>query len=239
MPFYFLLLSLLAGWLVNLAADTLPMRRDVRQTWFWPLWVAPGLMPCRLRLAMASETSALRPRRTQMVWWIAWVIGWVAYQRMDDGLSATILASQAWFLLAVAVIDLEHRLVLNRMLGWALPLILLTNWLTSTSNLRDALMGGMVAFAFFLVLNIVWPGGMGMGDVKLAGVVGLMLGLSSLWLALWVSVIVGGLVGLAILLISRFQRRQTMAYAPYLVLGAWTALYWNAPQWQFFLEKAS
>jgi prepilin signal peptidase PulO-like enzyme (type II secretory pathway) len=228
MPLSLLLLSLLAGWLVNLAADTLPMRRNLRQTWYWPFCTMARLLPRGMRLALASDASLLHPRRSLVVWASALALGWLAYQFTGGGLLTFMLASQAWFFLAIAVIDLEHRRVLNLMLLGALPFVLLGHLFTDSPTFANALLAGALGFALFGVMAVALSGGMGMGDAKLAGVIGLMLGLSATWFALFVGVMAGGLASLIILLRNRFRRRQTMAYAPYLVLGTWVALYWTA-----------
>ena len=64
-----------------------------------------------------------------------------------------------------------------------------------------------------------------MGDVKLAGVIGLTTGLPGAIVAVTVGILAGGVAALAILVLTRFRRGVTMAYAPYLVLGAWVALF--------------
>ncbi len=67
-----------------------------------------------------------------------------------------------------------------------------------------------------------------MGDVKLAGLIGLTTGLDGVILAMTVGILAGGLAALALLASRRFDRKATMAYAPYLALGAWVALYFGA-----------
>jgi prepilin signal peptidase PulO-like enzyme (type II secretory pathway) len=128
----------------------------------------------------------------------------------------------------VAVIDLEYRLVLNRMLLAALPLLLLAQQLFGELSFGAALLGGVIGFSLFLLLALIRPGSMGMGDVKLAGVIGVAVGLPDLYLALLVGVLAGGLMGLFILIRSNFRPGQSVAYAPYLVLGAWSALFLRA-----------
>src|SRR5215208_5837691 len=96
------------------------------------------------------------------------------------GLDAALLLELpfAAMLIAVASIDLEHRIVPNRIL---LPMAV---WgVGATAVVRpDALLESLIAagaaFASLLVTALAYPGGMGMGDVKLAGVMGLYLGVS-------------------------------------------------------------
>ena len=198
--------SVIAGWLVNQAADRLPVRRP----------------DCLLDGGLAGGQHRIR---TWLVWVLAWLLGWLAYLGTERWAEGLLLAGLSWFFLAVAVIDCEQRLVLNCMLLPAAPLILLGQWLAGGPQLASALLGGVAGFGCFLVLALLQPGSLGMGDVKLAGVVGLAVGITDLGLALVVAVCAGGLASLLVLIRSGFRRGQTIAYAPYLVIGAWTALY--------------
>lgn len=206
-------LSLLAGWLINLVADTLPRQRLAR--------LGEAETP------PLAAAAALRRWRQPVVVVLAGALGWLAHL-CTGSWSAEPAGRASLVFLAVAVIDLEHRLVLNRMLLAALPVLLLAQQLVGKPVFGAALLGGLFGFGLFLALALIRPGSMGMGDVKLAGVIGLTVGLPDLYLALLVGVVAGGLVGLFILIRSGFRRGQSVAYAPYLVLGAWSALYLRA-----------
>jgi prepilin signal peptidase PulO-like enzyme (type II secretory pathway) len=169
------------------------------------------------------------------VWLVAIGLGWLAYERLGWQLESLLLAIEAWCFLAVAIIDLEYRRVLNQILLPLLPLIALVNFWTGAPDLISALSGASAGFGLFLFLALLKPGSMGMGDVKLAGIIGFAVGLQGAVIALLISVYSGGLAALAILLYHRFRRGQTMAYAPYLVLGAWIALYFGSEIWPFHL----
>jgi prepilin signal peptidase PulO-like enzyme (type II secretory pathway) len=211
-----LLLSLLAGWAVNVAADALPDRRAWTAVWRAPLDNLVG--------------SGLGAGRVATVWLVALILGFLAWMQAGWSLEALVLALYAWFFLTVAVIDLEHRRVLNRMLLAALPLAAAVSLLGGHPTPASALAGAALGFGLFLVIALARPGGMGMGDVKLAGVIGLTTGVTGTLVALAVGILAGGVAALVILALARFRRGVSMAYAPYLVLGAWVALYFS-PDW--------
>ncbi len=132
------------------------------------------------------------------------------------------------FLLTVVVIDLEHRRVLNIMLGPAAAVVLALSLLPQTPTLESSLLGGVVGLGLFMFVYLVSRGKLGMGDVKLAGLIGLMLGYPAVINALVLGIILGAVAAIVLLLSRRATRKSTMAYAPYLALGAlfvmW--LYW-------------
>jgi leader peptidase (prepilin peptidase) / N-methyltransferase len=127
-------------------------------------------------------------------------------------------------LLAVAGTDLEHRIVPNRVLAPAAIYAVVATVAVRPGELTEALVAGAGAFLFLLVAALAYPGGMGMGDVKLAGVMGLYLGFSILP-ALAVAFITGSVVGVA--LIARYgtaARKRAVPFAPFLALGGLVGL---------------
>lgn len=229
-------LCLLAGWLVNVTADALPARQTLSTSWHQPFDALASLLPCTGYKITIGSPGHLYPRRTLMVWLSVVCLGWLAEQRTDNSIDSFILAAQAWFFLAIAVIDLEHRLVFNRMLLWAVPFTLLSNWFTHSQTLASIVWGAWLGLALFAPISVVWPGSIGMGDAKLASFIGLSFGLYNLWVVLLLSAWAGGIVGLVMLIRNRFRRGQTMAYAPYLVFGSWVVLFFNLDQGSRSLE---
>ena len=130
----------------------------------------------------------------------------------------------AAMLIAVAAIDLQHRIVPNRIVGPAALYGVAASAVVRTSELPELLIAGAAAFTFLLLAALVYPAGMGMGDVKLAGVMGLYLGVSVVP-ALLAAFLAGSVVGVA--LIARHggaARKRGIPFAPFLALGGIVAL---------------
>lgn len=129
-----------------------------------------------------------------------------------------------------ALIDLEHRIIPNRltMLGAVLAIVLGTA--LDPAGEPERLIAGAAAAGFLLLAALAYPGGMGMGDVKLAGVMGLFLGIAvapAMLLALLAGVLYGALV------IARkgahAGRKTAVPFGPFLALGAIVAIYAGQP----------
>jgi leader peptidase (prepilin peptidase) / N-methyltransferase len=95
---------------------------------------------------------------------------------------------------------------------------------------------GLVAmaalFAFYVALAAVYPGGMGFGDVKLAGLLGLYLGVigwSSVLVGTFAGFLLGGLAGAGLMLTRRATRRSTIPFGPFMLAGAMLALFAAEP----------
>ena len=91
-------------------------------------------------------------------------------------------------------------------------------------NLWDAVQGAMASVA--IMLGIYWAsrGGMGFGDVKLAFVLGVWLGLEQSFLCLLLAFILGGVVGVVLLLTGLKTRKDAIPFGPYLCVSGWVSL---------------
>jgi leader peptidase (prepilin peptidase)/N-methyltransferase len=126
----------------------------------------------------------------------------------------------------LAAIDLRSRLLPNALvlpfLGATGAGVLVAALGGGLRPLVGALLGGAVMFLFYLLLALISPSSMGMGDVKLAGVLGLVSGYAGLlpWLAtLLGGFLFGGLAGIALLLSGR-GRRAAFPFGPGMILAA-------------------
>jgi leader peptidase (prepilin peptidase)/N-methyltransferase len=122
-------------------------------------------------------------------------------------------------LIALAGIDLDHQLLPNRVVYPMAAFGLLATVLVDTSDIIENLVAGAGAFLFLFVAALAYPRGMGMGDVKLAGAMGLYLGLSIVP-AMLVAFLSGTIVGLAI--IARegtAARKKAVPFGVFLALG--------------------
>lgn len=236
-----ILTGLAAGVLVNWAADAVPGRHSLRASWRWPLvrvrdgasrlWSRPKPSGS---LSTAPDPPPLTWRHG-IVWIAAPLLLWLTVILNGVGADSVLFCFYAWFFLTLTVIDVEHRIVPNRMLLVALPVALLGSWVSGLPGFFSGLAGGITGFGLFLLLALAWPGAMGMGDVKLAGFIGLITGLPGIFVALVVCIFAGGLGGLLVLLRHRFQRGHSIAYAPYLALGAWVTLHFGDRLWQMYV----
>ena len=134
--------------------------------------------------------------------------------------------------IALTAIDLEtHRLPNVLVLpGYAVVAITLgVPALLAGSGERagTAAAGAGILFGAYLILALAWPGGMGLGDVKLAGVLGAFLGFSG-WGALAVGAfsafLLGGLVSLILLAARVVTRQSGIPFGPWMIAGAWLGL---------------
>jgi leader peptidase (prepilin peptidase)/N-methyltransferase len=140
-------------------------------------------------------------------------------------------------LIAVSAIDLELFLVPNRILlatlAVGVPLLVLAAAVDGRwHDLGMAAAGGAIGFGLLLVINLVTPRGMGMGDVKLAGVLGAWLGfldLGHVFLGLFLGFLLGSVGGILLLATGLRTRKDHIPFAPFLAAGAVLAILVGSP----------
>lgn len=153
------------------------------------------------------------------------ICGFLAWRLGPTPQTLAALFYAALFLLITAI-DLEHRLVLNRVVLPAIAFAPVTATLWGLSPLSIALGGGL-EFGFFLLSALLFRGAVGGGDVKLGAFLGLITGYPRVMLGLLVCVLVAGLVSGLLVVLRIKSRTDYIPYAPFMVLGAAVALVWS------------
>lgn len=157
---------------------------------------------------------------------VGWAASWV-----EVGWTGTLPAHLAWVMVtsAVVITDLEHKLIPNRILypGGVLTAVLLVMGAfvdKTPGRLGPALLSGALCLVGMGMLSAAGRGALGMGDVKLSALLGLMCGYWGMETAFWAVVVgflIGGAAALILLLSRRAQRRTQIPFAPALVAAAW------------------
>jgi leader peptidase (prepilin peptidase)/N-methyltransferase len=147
--------------------------------------------------------------------------------------------------IALSVIDLDTKRLPNAIVlpsyVVALVLLLLPAVLDGAwdAYLR-AVLAGAALFAFYFLLAFIYPAGMGFGDVKLAGVVGIYLGWAS-WGVLLVggftAFVLGALVGITVMVVGKGGRKTKVPFGPFMLAGAFLALFFGQPVVDWYLSS--
>ncbi len=185
--------------------------------------VAAGRPP-----TVALVPAGRNPTRTVVAGLVTGALAAAAAHRL--GAQLTLVAYGLLFavLVAVSVTDLSHRLVPRRLVypgavvvGAALVADALNGH--DPRRLAGAAIGGAVAFGVFFAVWWFVPRGMGFGDVRLAGLIGLALGYLGLfdtYLGFLSAFVLGALGGVAVMVVTGSGRRTRVPFAPALAAGA-------------------
>jgi leader peptidase (prepilin peptidase)/N-methyltransferase len=130
-------------------------------------------------------------------------------------------------LVAVTFIDLEHQIIPDVITLPGIVTGVLANLATGNVSWLDSVIGALVAGGLFFVIILASGGGMGGGDMKLAAMLGAFLGWQLTLVALFLAVVAGGGVAVAILAAGRKGRKDPMPFGPFLAAGGAAALLWG------------
>jgi leader peptidase (prepilin peptidase) / N-methyltransferase len=146
----------------------------------------------------------------------------VHHSAVGIALSVTLIL----LIVPAALIDLEHRIIPNRITALGAGLALALGLALDPAGEPGRLIAGGAAGGFLLLAALAYPGGMGMGDVKLAGMMGLFLG-AAVAPALLIAMIAGVVVGLVVIAHKGAEagRKTPVPFGPSLALGALVAIF--------------
>ena len=168
-----------------------------------------------------------------------------------EGLTALLFAAAAWrspsiadllvawlflaALVAIAGIDLEHQLIPDHLTLPGIVVGFLTSFLGTRASWLDSLLGILAVGGILVAVIILSGGGMGGGDVKLGAMMGAFLGYKLALLALFLAVILGGFVALALLFTGIRRRKDPIPFGPFLATAGAVAILWGGTilSWYF------
>jgi leader peptidase (prepilin peptidase) / N-methyltransferase len=164
---------------------------------------------------------------------------WTAFLFWHIGLSwdLAIIIMYSYLYIAIALIDLRHQLILNKMVfpmllvALAISPFFIKNELPHPNIVSwgavNALIGAAVGFVILLLPALISRGGMGFGDVKMAALIGLTTGFPEVLVAILGGIILGGLVAIVLLVFKIKKRKEVIPFGPFLSLASIITLVWG------------
>ena len=196
------------------------------------LWLRGRCSSCGTRISVRYPLVELLTAILSTA--VAWKFGFGMF-----AVGAIILV---WALIALAFIDLDTTLLPDDM---TLPLLwtgLLFNLFGILTNLQSAVIGAMAGYlslwsVYWLFKLATGKEGMGYGDFKLLAAIGAWLGWQMLPVTILLSSMVGAVVGIAMVVFIKYDRRVPIPFGPYLAGGGVVALFFGAPLTQAYLNS--
>jgi len=239
----FVLVGMTVASFLNVCIDRLPANESL-------IFPASHCSSCQRRLAAKDlipvfsylwlrgrcrYCQAQIPRR---ILWVELGTGLLfGYLYWHYGLSAelAIAAFYSCLFIVLMVIDLERGLILNKIVYPAMVVALLLSTFSSiflpdieiVPFIGRAAIGGGIGLVVFFLIVIISRGGMGWGDVKLAALIGLVTGFPLVIVALFIGIILGGVVAVILLALKIKKRKETIPFGPFLSLAAIATLLWG------------
>jgi len=227
MSFGYGFLGLLIGSFLNLCIDRLPKGESI----LWPRsrcescgreLRARELVPVLSYLLLRGRCrhcGVALPARLPLVEAGTGLVFFFLWHVYGPGRELLLASLYSAILIVISGIDLEHQLIPNRLVYPASLVAIAIALLRSGQEAWKALSGGMVGLSLLWLIALLWRGGMGMGDVKLAGLAGLIVGLPGVLVALFVAFLLGGATGGVLLLARRKGGKDLLPFGPFLGLA--------------------
>jgi leader peptidase (prepilin peptidase)/N-methyltransferase len=146
---------------------------------------------------------------------------------------------------ALALIDIDVKRLPNAIVLPSYPVAAVLLGAAALANgepgrLVRVLVGGVALYAFYFLLMLIQPRGMGFGDVKLAGVLGgylAYLGWGELVLGGFLAFLLGGVAGAVLMAVRRAGRKSHIPFGPWMLLGALVAILWGGALADLYLDS--
>lgn len=168
----------------------------------------------------------------------------VLYMKYGFSFQYTAAFAFAGALIVVTFIDLEHQIIPDVITLPGIPIGLALGVFAMGVPLLDAVLGIVVGGGFLYLVAVVYQlltkrEGMGGGDIKLLAMMGAFLGWKSLFFIVFISSLLGALVGVAVLMAQRKGFRAAIPYGPFLSAAAVAYLFWGELFMTFLLAGSA
>jgi leader peptidase (prepilin peptidase)/N-methyltransferase len=147
----------------------------------------------------------------------------------------------------IFMVDLEKGVILNKIIypAMAIAVILgvlgiqpeLPQW--PVGGIANIAMGGGVGFLFFFVVAMASRGGMGWGDVKLAGLIGLATGFPMVLVAIVLGAVLGAIIGVVLMAVRKKGMKSLIPFGPFLSVATMVTLIWGGDMLNWYAEISS
>lgn len=231
--FSFLILGLIIGSFLNVLIYRIPRGESIilppshcpscnHRLGFFDLFPVLSYLGLRGRCRYCKTPISWRYPLVELLAGGLTLLCWIRFGPNSEGLMALILT---YILIVIAFIDLEHQLIPNVL---TLPMmaigLLFRIW---QGEIITGILGGLISGGLLLIITLLYPKGMGMGDVKYMAMAGIFLGWKKALFVLFAGSFLGLLIMTPLMLLKKLDRKSAFPFGPFLVVGTLIALYWE------------
>lgn len=134
------------------------------------------------------------------------------------------------------ITDLKYMLIPNRILLFFLPFFVVLRVLRPMENWWSPWIGGLVGFGIIALIIIVSKGGMGAGDMKLFGVIGIILGFPNVLLAFFLANLIGLLYSLPLVIGTKKGWKKEVPFGPAIIIGTLITYFFGTDFLTWYVE---
>lgn len=139
-------------------------------------------------------------------------------------------------LMIIFVSDITYMLIPNKILLFFLPFFVVLKTISPLEPWYNSIIGAAVGFGLIAIIILVSKGGMGAGDMKLFGVLGIVLGLGNVLLTFFLASLLGAIVGGVLMYVKKIGKKQPIPFGPYIVVAAIFSNFYGSKIIHFYLS---
>lgn len=139
-------------------------------------------------------------------------------------------------LMILFVSDITYMLIPNKILLFFLPLFILMRIISPLTPWNDAIIGAIVGYVLIAIIILASKGGMGAGDMKLLGLLGIVLGWQQTLLTFFIAAFLGAVIGGCLMLLNKVKKQEPIPFGPYIALGALLSYFYGEQMMTFYLS---
>ncbi len=239
------LLGLIAGSFLNVVIHRVPLRQSV----VWPASHCPACgepieptdnVPLLSYVLLRGRCRSCKARisaRYPLVEGLTGILFAGAAYEFGLGLELLWALTLILTLIALAGTDLEHRLLPNVIVGPAALVGFALSVLESPERWWVHLISALAVAGALFALALAYPGGMGMGDVKMGGMLGAFLGPYAA-LAVFLGALCGAITGGLLMAAGKMRRRHALPFGVFMAVGGIVVLFVGPELWELYLDLA-
>ena len=157
--------------------------------------------------------------------------------QVSNFIGFTFLFYIASSLIIIFVYDLKHYLIPDKVLFPAIIIAFVYNLIFNFNLMPSLLLAVVIASGFFLTIFLISGGKwMGFGDVKLAILMGLLLGVPNILAALFLAFFFGAIIGVILMIFQKKSLRSEIPFGPFLIVGTFVAMFFGNQIIQWYLN---
>jgi prepilin signal peptidase PulO-like enzyme (type II secretory pathway) len=146
---------------------------------------------------------------------------------IDKGLAIGVIAC----LIAIFLADIKYQIIPDEIL---IVLGIISLWFAKNNMPDHIIAAAFLGSLFYLLYFLTKKRGMGFGDVKFSIIIGLLLGVKAGLIAIYLSFLIGGIIGIILLVAKAKKLKSKIAFGPFLIVGVILMLFFNEAITSFF-----
>lgn len=142
-------------------------------------------------------------------------------------------------LMIIFITDISYMVIPNKVLLFFLPIFIILRIMEPLDSWWNSIIGAVTGFVLIFIIILVSRGGMGAGDMKLFGVLGIVLGFEKILLTFFFACLIGAVIGMILILLKIVKRKQPVPFGPFIVIAALISYFYGDAMIKWYLSLLS